>query len=298
MKYIYGEQALSISQPASDGPVTVEFMNGKLPTGDYDLVIACDGSTSRTRALGLGCQKRDFVNPTSSWAAYFTIPEDLVAGSKMGHGFSAPGGRFLALGYDSTGGSGNRVTMMAVNQAETGMDAFRTAQKKGDEAVKNFIANTYEEAGWLTPQAVEGMTDSPDFYASEIVQVKLPSLSKGRFVLVGDAGYAPGPTGGGTTLAMVGGYVLAGEIAKAKGDWGVGLKGYEEVMRPMMTDLQKIPLFVQTIMAPQTVWGVWVRNHVFAFICWAGVFEFVQKYAANAFGKADECQLPDYEWEG
>lgn len=33
-------------QEEHDGAITVEFANG-LPTSEYDLVVACDGSTSR-----------------------------------------------------------------------------------------------------------------------------------------------------------------------------------------------------------------------------------------------------------
>jgi flavin-dependent dehydrogenase len=50
--------------------------------------------------------------------------------------------------------------------------------------------------------------DSEDFYAGEIVQAKIPRLYDGRVVLVGDAGYAAGPTGSGTSLALAGAYIL------------------------------------------------------------------------------------------
>lgn len=37
-----------------NGPIKVEFANG-LPPSEYDLVVAADGATSTTRAMGLGC---------------------------------------------------------------------------------------------------------------------------------------------------------------------------------------------------------------------------------------------------
>jgi 2-polyprenyl-6-methoxyphenol hydroxylase-like FAD-dependent oxidoreductase len=59
IKYVFGEQIASMQQNGEeDGPVTVEFANG-LPTAEYDLVVACDGATSKTRAMGLGCGVRD-----------------------------------------------------------------------------------------------------------------------------------------------------------------------------------------------------------------------------------------------
>jgi 2-polyprenyl-6-methoxyphenol hydroxylase-like FAD-dependent oxidoreductase len=140
------------------------------------------------------------------------------------------------------------------------------------------------------------MMDSKDFYASEILQVKAPVMYKGRFAMVGDAGYAPGPTGGGTTLALTGAYVLAGEICKHKGDLEAGLAGYERTMRPIVTDLQKIPPGVPGVMAPQTAWGIWVRNYIFAFIAWSKVHEFASKWFASSFAQGDKYNLPDYEW--
>ena len=78
--------------------------------------------------------------------------------------------------------------------------------------------------------------EAGDFYANEIIQVKTSSLYKGRFVLVGDAGYAPGFTGAGTILAIAGAYMLAGEVGKHKGSLAAGLRGYEEQIRPIIND--------------------------------------------------------------
>lgn len=65
VNYVFGEQVVSIQQHEQEyGPVTVEFMNG-LPTSQYDLVVACDGSASRTRAIGLGCGVRDHIEPVN-----------------------------------------------------------------------------------------------------------------------------------------------------------------------------------------------------------------------------------------
>ena len=135
-----------------------------------------------------------------------------------------------------------------------------------------------------------------DFYSSEMVQVKVPSLHKSRFTLVGDAGYAPGPTGTGTTLAMTGAYVLAGEICKHKGDLAAGLKGYEEQMRPIINDMQKIPPLVPGIAAPQTVWGIWLRNNIFAFITWTNILEYAQRIFGGSTTGTDKYSLPNYEW--
>lgn len=143
---------------------------------------------------------------------------------------------------------------------------------------------------------MQEMLDSEDFYASEIVQVKIPSLYNGRLVLVGDAGYAAGLTGGGTSLALAGGYMLAGEIGKHTGNLTAGLQGYEHRMRPIINELQKIPPLVTTVLAPQTVWGICLQNYAFAFIAWTGIAEFAQRWLGGAFASTEAFPLPDYAW--
>ena len=140
IKYVFGEQLASMQQKGKDdGPITVEFANG-LPTSEYDLVVACDGATSRTRAMGLGCGVREYIQPTNCWAAYFSIKQDLLKGSKTAQGYSAIGGRFFGVGPDPSGV--NRVTLMGINSRDS-RDAtlpFREAMKQGDDALKQFVA--------------------------------------------------------------------------------------------------------------------------------------------------------------
>ena len=90
--------------------------------------------------------------------------------------------------------------------------------------------------------------------------------------------------------------MLAGEIARHKGDLSAGLKGYEERMRPIIDDMQKVPPFVTTIMAPQTAWGIWLRNNIFAFIAWTNVMEYAQRFFGGAAQEKDKYGLPEYEW--
>lgn len=299
IQYVFGEQIASMQQTET-GPVTVQFANG-LPTADYDLVVACDGATSRTRAMGFGCGVRDNIKAMNAWAAYFDVEGDILDGSKVGKAYSRPGGRTTAVGLGTQGR--NNVTFMRVLPPSKENDAtktFRDAGKKGDDVLKAYVADQFQGPGWKSKEVLDGMWKSDDFYASEWFQVKLPRLYKGNFVAVGDAGYAAGPTGGGTSLAMAGAYILAGEISRNKGDLAAGLKSYEERMRPIIDDLQVVPKGILSAMAPQTAWGIWFRNQVFKFICWSmkfkGLFAWASKFLASSFG-GDKYNIPDYEWD-
>ncbi|MGI4442968.1 hypothetical protein ACR2VZ_27360, partial [Klebsiella pneumoniae] len=59
--------------------------------------------------------------------------------------------------------------------------------------------------------------------------------------LLGDAGYTPSPiTGMGTTLSLTGAYILAGEISRHGADVQAGLQSYAKVVRPYVTEGQKL----------------------------------------------------------
>ncbi|KAH8164461.1 hypothetical protein CIB48_g3777 [Xylaria polymorpha] len=270
VKYVFGEQVTAMQQPSDGGPITVEFANGLL-SSDYHLVVACDGTASRTRAIGLGC-----------------------GGKKVGLGYNAPGGRVIGVAPDA---GGNRVFMLSAypGSERDAMLQFRDALKQGDQALKQFLTRRYENVGWKDTQLLEGLMESDDLYASEVCQVKAPHLYRGRFVMVGDAGYASGFTGVGTSLAMAGAYVLAGEISEHGDDIAAGLQGYDQRMRPLINELGQMPRFFTTMMAPQTAWGIWLRNNIFGFIIWTGILEFFQRFMGSAFQKTDQNMLPSYK---
>ncbi|KAF2847549.1 FAD/NAD(P)-binding domain-containing protein [Plenodomus tracheiphilus IPT5] len=291
VEYVFGEQVVSMRHDErNDGRVEVEFANSLL-TQTFDLVVACDGATSRTRAMAFGCGVREHV---VCWAAYFSTKQDLLSGSKVGQGFSAVGGCFISIASDTNGSS--RVMLMS-HFPRNGADCtlpFREAARAGLSELKGYITQQYRGAGWIADQLLDEMMGSDDFYASEIVQIKMPILHKGGVVLVGDSGYAAGPTGGGTSLALMGAYMLAGELSKHKDGIATGMNGYEDQMRPLIKEMQKIPRLVSSIMAPQTAWGICVRNYLFAIVAWSGIAGHAQTYLGAAFASTDEFPLPGY----
>lgn len=302
VRYIFGEQVKAITRQKQqeDGPVMVEFANGHATT-EFDLVIAADGATSRTRALALGCTVRDHMHPVNAWVAYFTTPRDLISGSgsDIGHAYTAVGGRFAAVGSDPAGG--NRITLMGIypRSMPALMTPFREATAKGEQAVKIFISDQFKGAGWRTDAVLDAMLDtsSTDFYAAEMIQLKPPAFYKGRVALVGDAGYASGPTGMGTSLAIAGAYILAGEIAQCSGNLEQGLKAYEARMRPIVDEIAKIPPLIPGVLAPYSAGGLWLRNTVFAVICKSRIFDFAQRHFAWAFASNEgHPTLPEYNF--
>ncbi|MGW2593936.1 FAD-dependent monooxygenase [Streptomyces sp. NPDC001515] len=107
--------------------------------------------------------------------------------------------------------------------------------------------------GWL-----DALDDTPAFYFDAIGQLRMDSWSRGRVTLVGDAGYSPGPAvGGSTTLAVLGAYVLAGELARADGDHERAFPAYERIMAGPVRGARASALGAAKTLVPSSRAGVW-----------------------------------------
>jgi 2-polyprenyl-6-methoxyphenol hydroxylase-like FAD-dependent oxidoreductase len=106
--------------------------------------------------------------------------------------------------------------------------------------------------GWLTPRLLAHLDDTPDFYLDQVAQVVMDRWSIGRVGLIGDAAFSSSPMSGqGTGLALVGAYLLAGELAAAGWDPEAGFARYEERMRSFVEANQEIGrLHVDSLGAP------------------------------------------------
>jgi 2-polyprenyl-6-methoxyphenol hydroxylase-like FAD-dependent oxidoreductase len=133
------------------------------------------------------------------------------------------------------------------------------------------------------------MREATDFGFDSNAQAHLPSWSHGRVVLLGDAAWSPTPlTGLGTSLALVGAYVLAGELAA--GGLPTALRRYEEVLRPYVTTAQKLPPGGVGAFAPTRPLDIRLRQASMRLML---RWPFKQLIAAQ-FDKAGDIELPDY----
>ncbi|EYT81230.1 FAD-dependent oxidoreductase [Streptomyces sp. Tu 6176] len=98
---------------------------------------------------------------------------------------------------------------------------------------------------------------APAFYFDSIAQLRMDTWSRGRVTLVGDAGYCPGPAvGGSTSLAVVGAYVLAGELARAGGDHERAFPAYEHAMAEHVRGSHAAALSAAKTLIPTSRLGV------------------------------------------
>ncbi|XUY28995.1 FAD-dependent monooxygenase [Agrobacterium sp. rho-8.1] len=135
------------------------------------------------------------------------------------------------------------------------------------------------------------MFKTDDFYFDVLRQVRMDRWSDGRVVLTGDAAWRATPLSGiGTTLAVIGGYVLAGELSKTD-DLPSALAGYERVMRPFVKEGQGVPKIVPRMLWPHSRLGLAVLRGTMRV---AGT-PLVRKTFSNLYLRdSKKIELPDY----
>ena len=101
-----------------------------------------------------------------------------------------------------------------------GSERANGVEPTGSAEVRALLRTIFADAGWETDRILAAMDTTDDLYFDRVSQIRMPSWRRGRIALVGDAAMAVSFLAGeGAGLAMTGAYVLAGEIARATGDY-------------------------------------------------------------------------------
>lgn len=225
---LYGDSVAALN----DGPdgVKVQFKNA--PSRTFDLVLAADGIHSKVRQLAFGAEE-PFLKPLGQGLAIFST-DNYLGIQDLQVMFKDKEAGFYYILYPVRNNSELRVNI--------GFNAGMADDHYGDvDAQKALVAEKCAGRGWEVPNFVKRMWPSTDFYFGALAQTVMNNWSKGRIALVGDAGYCPSPfSGQGTSLALVGAYVLAEELGKSPDDCARAFATYETRMRPYVLRNQAI----------------------------------------------------------
>ncbi len=203
VEYLFDDSVTALEETA-DG-VRVTFENA--PERTFDLVVGADGLHSNVRSLAFG-EESAYIHHLGHHISIFTVPNHLgLDRTEMMH--PAPG---RSAGMYSTGRSTDAKAMFLFSSEPLSYDRRDLASQR------KLVAEVFAGQGWEVPRLLDAMADAPDF---------LPSTRSARcgWTAGRPAGWswsATPPTalpasGQGTSLALVGAYVLAGSLAAAAG---------------------------------------------------------------------------------
>jgi 2-polyprenyl-6-methoxyphenol hydroxylase-like FAD-dependent oxidoreductase len=208
-EYVFGDSITSLTETA-DG-VHATFERGAPRT--FDLVVGADGIHSNVRRLAFG-PEADYVRFLGYYYALADLG-DLTGDATM---YNEPG-RMAAVG----GPKAPAFFVFASEQLD--YDRYDTEQQKA------LLLGAYRGGKWRIPELMSRIPQASEIHLDSISRVEVEHYAKGRVVLLGDAAYGNTLGGFGTGLAMVGAYVLAGELVAAGGDHRVAFQRYEEEFR-------------------------------------------------------------------
>jgi 2-polyprenyl-6-methoxyphenol hydroxylase-like FAD-dependent oxidoreductase len=255
--------------------VRVRFESGQLR--EFDLVVGADGLHSCVRRLAFG--------PDEQFERYLGI---VVAA-------------FEAKGYRP------RDELIAMMHAEVGFQAVRLSLRDdltlfllsvrydgtvpGDDiaAQQDLLRTRLADKGWETPAILNLMPQASTFYFDSVSQIRMPSWTRGRVALVGDAAACPSFLAGqGSALAMVESYILAAELTRSS-DHSEAFARYEARLAPLLRSKQDAAVGLGLAFAPKNRFQLLVRNTVMKLMG-------LPKVADLAMGKSfrDAVELPTF----
>ncbi|ALG11573.1 FAD-dependent monooxygenase [Kibdelosporangium phytohabitans] len=225
VEFVFGDAITALEQ--AEHGVRVEFEHGGWRT--FDFVIGADGAHSAVRGLAFG-PERDYTRHLGQYLAIFPMENflDLDNWQLWFQDQHSGGGGAI---YPVRGNAELRVTLGFVSEPVD-------YDHRDAEQQKKIMAEHLAGMGWEVPTLLAAMTEAPAFYFDAMAQIHMDSWTNGRVALVGDAGYCASPLSGqGTSLALVGAYILARQLGE---DSGGHFGAYEQRMRPFVEPNQAL----------------------------------------------------------
>ncbi|WP_236789046.1 FAD-dependent monooxygenase [Amycolatopsis sp. GM8] len=279
VEYIFDDSIIALHEHA--GGVDVTFASGGSRT--FDVVVGADGLHSNVRRLAFGPEP-GFVQDQGYYKVIFATGADVPLDDWQLM-YVMPGRRRASL-YPTRGGRTRGMFFFAGPEIDH--------DRRDVQRQKRFVADAMAGAGWQVPRMLESMWDTTDFYIDREYLVTIEEWSRGRVALLGDAVFG-GSAGMGTSMAVVGAYVLAGELAAADGDHVRAFARYRQVLDGYVRDNKKPMPGGKNLFLPKGRGMIWLGNQTTRLML-AGPWR--SMLTGDLQGKAGGVTLEDYAGPG
>ena len=271
-----GDEIVGLAE--TEGGVDVTFRRG--PAQRFELVIGADGAHSKVRRLAFGAA-----------AASVRLGRQVAAFTTWDYP------RHDVLAYVSRTIAGRQAARCTLPDGRTAFfliltDEAARGRLDAADGQRAGLAEAFAGIGWEADDIGRAVRGADDLFVDRVAQVRLPAWSRGRVALVGDAAWAPSLLAGeGSSFAIAGAYILAGELARCPHDPRAAFAAYEQRLRAYIDGKQRAALRMGAWFAPKTTAGVFVRNQLTRL---AGLPGLTRLLAGPMI--EDDLELPDYDW--
>ena len=246
VEFIFNNSITALNETKDD--IQVTFKNGLQRA--FNLIFGCDGIHSGVRKLCFGAESEyaHFLKAYSS----ITILNKLLVKQKTVQMYNVPDKAVMLNAYNNK----TDIIFCFNSEKEIPYD-YRNEEQK-----RSIILEQFAGLGWRTEALLEEVKNSENFYFDKFCQIKMPSWTKGRVALVGDAGYCASPAAGmGASLSIIGAATLADALEKHHGNFEMAFEGYNKNLRPFIEEVQAIAEFnVRENFIPRTEEEIRKRN--------------------------------------
>lgn len=248
VKFVFNNTITAINDTSED--VQVTFKNGAQHS--FDLLFGCDGIHSAVRKICFGSESQ-YMHFLGQYFSITIVNKSLIK-PNTAQLYNVP----------------NKAVMLnAYNNKTDIIFAFRSSEEipydyRNEEQQRKIISEQFEGQSWRTAELLKEVMNAETFYFDKLCQIKMPSWTKGRVALVGDAGYCASPAAGmGGSLAIDGAAALADAMQRNNGNFEGAFLDYNKAFRPFIEEVQEeaVRMGLESLV-PATEEAIRIRNTV------------------------------------